>query len=78
MTTMEHKLEFYNLVLDLKKQLRDLKLHQAALKRMMFEHRPAFVPAFEHQLGEIESSGILQPLDNSIRELEQKIQKLTG
>ncbi len=75
---MEHKLELYNLVLDLEKQIRDLKLHQQALKRMMFEHRPAFVPAFEHQLGEIESSGILQPLDDSIRQLEMRIQKHTG
>ena len=64
----------YGLLLAQQKQIRELKLHLEALKRMMFEHRPPFVPAFEHQLGEVESSGSLREADDAIRELERRAQ----
>ena len=63
----------HELLLAQEKQLRELKLHLEALKRMMFEHRPAFVPSFEHQLAAIESSGALREMDDSIRRLEQLV-----
>src|SRR5437588_202255 len=37
-----------------------LQLQLEALKRMMFEHRPPFVEAFERQLAAVESSNILR------------------
>lgn len=61
----------YELLLLQQKQIRELKLHLEALKRMMFEHRPAFVPAFEQQLGAVEASGALREADDTIRRLEQ-------
>jgi hypothetical protein len=64
----------YELILAQQKQIRELKLHLEALKRMMFEHRPPFVPAFEHQLGAVESSGFLRESDESIRRLERQVQ----
>ena len=64
----------YELILAQQKQIRELKLHLEALKRMMFEHRPPFVAAFEHQLGAVESSGFLRESDESIRRLERQVQ----
>jgi hypothetical protein len=64
----------YELLLSQQKQIRELKLHLEALKRMMFEHRPLFVPAFEHQLGAVESSGFLRESDESVRRLERQVQ----
>ena len=64
----------YELLLSQQKQIRELKLHLEALKRMFFEHRPPFVPAFEHQLGAVESSGFLRENDESIRRLELQLQ----
>jgi hypothetical protein len=64
----------YELFLAQQKQIRELKLHVEALKRMFFEHRPPFVQAFEHQLGAVESSGFLRENDDSIRRLERQVQ----
>ncbi len=64
---------FYELLLDQQKQIRDLKLHLEALKRMMFEHRPPFVPAFENQLGAVESAGFLREIDGAIQRLERRV-----
>ncbi len=61
----------YELLLAQQKQIRELKLHLEALKRMFFEHRPPFVQAFEQQLGAVESSGFLREADESIRRLER-------
>jgi hypothetical protein len=64
----------YQLLLDQQKQIRELHLHLEALKRMMFEHRPPFVPSFEHQLGALESSGFLRHEDEAIQRLEREIE----
>ncbi|MFI5111345.1 MAG: hypothetical protein ACHP9S_00850 [Terriglobales bacterium] len=64
----------YELLLAQQKQIRELKLHMEALKRMFFEHRPPFVQAFEQQLGAVESSGFLRESDESIRRLERQVQ----
>ena len=63
--------QLYQLLLSQKKQIRQLTLHLEALKRMMFEHRPPFVAAFEHQLGAVESAGLLRPSDLAIQNLER-------
>ena len=64
----------YELLLAQQKQIRELKLHLEALKRMMFEHRPPFVASFEQQLGAVESSGFLREIDDSVRRLERLLQ----
>jgi hypothetical protein len=64
----------YQLLLTQQKQIRELKLHVEALKRMFFEHRPPFVQAFEHQLGAVEASGYLCETDELIRRLERQMQ----
>ncbi|MGZ4826501.1 MAG: hypothetical protein ACXVY9_03980 [Terriglobales bacterium] len=63
--------QVYQLLLSQQKQIRQLTLHLEALKRMMFEHRPPFVAAFEHQLGAVESAGLLRPSDLAIQNLER-------
>jgi predicted DNA-binding transcriptional regulator len=63
----------YELLLSQQKQIRELHLHLEALKRMMFEHRPLFVPAFEHQLGAVEASSLLCEIDEAIGLLERQI-----
>ncbi|MBZ5566604.1 MAG: hypothetical protein LAN64_02015 [Acidobacteriia bacterium] len=64
----------YALLLSQQRQIRELQLHLEALKRMMFEHRPPFVPAFEHQIGAVESSGFLRDADEAIHRLERGAQ----
>ena len=59
----------YELLFAQQKQIRELTLHLEALKRMMFEHRPPFVPAFEHQLEAVEASGFLRESDDAISRL---------
>ena len=61
---------FYQLLLDQAKQLRQVRLEVEALKRMFFEHRPPFVEAFAQQVGAVEASGFLRPLDEMIQRLE--------
>ncbi len=63
--------EIYALLLEQQKTIRQLQLHLEALKRMMFEHRPPFVPAFEHQLGAIEASGFLRNADETLKKIER-------
>jgi hypothetical protein len=62
------------LLLAQQQQIRELKLHVEALKRMFFEHRPPFVQAFAQQLGAVEASGSLREHDDSIRRLERRLQ----
>ncbi len=64
----------YELLLAQQKQIRELKLHLEALKRMMFEHRPPFVASFEQQLGAIEAAGFLREVDDSVSRLERQVQ----
>ncbi len=64
----------YELLLSQQRQIRHLTLHLEALKRMMFEHRPPFVQAFEQQVGAIEASGLPKEMDEKIRQLESAIQ----
>jgi hypothetical protein len=59
----------YELLLAQQKQIRELKLHVEALKRMFFEHRPPFIEAFAHQVGAVESSGYLRETDEGIEQL---------
>ncbi len=61
----------YQLLLQQAKATREVKLHLEASKRMMFEHRPPFVEAFNHQLGAVESSGFLRDIDDTILKLER-------
>ena len=61
-------------LLEQTRAIRDVKVQVESLKQMMFEHRPAFVPSFEHQLGAVDSSGLLKQTDETIGRLESAIQ----
>ncbi len=63
--------DIHALLLEQQKTIRQLQLHLEALKRMMFEHRPPFVPAFEHQVGAVEASGFLQSTDETLKKIER-------
>lgn len=58
---------------ELLKTLRDVRLEVEALKRMFFEHRPAFVPAFAAQLEIVEQSGYLKKIDEAIAAVESGV-----
>jgi hypothetical protein len=63
-------------LLEQTKAVRDLKIQTESLKQMMFEHRPAFIPAFEEQVQKISSSPALKQLDSLISQLEQGLRAL--
>lgn len=65
--------ELYEMLLDQYRQLRDLKANIEALKSMMFEHRPAFVPAFQQKLSEVADSHSLDHYTAAIRKLEDHL-----
>jgi len=60
----------HQLLLDQVTQLRQLTLELEALKRMFFEHRPAFIEAFAQHRGAVEASGFLRPLDQAMQRLQ--------
>ncbi len=58
------------------KAIRDLKIQVESLKQMMFEHRPAFVPAFEEQVHKTSATPSVQQLDATISQLELAVRSL--
>ncbi len=67
----ETDLSLYETLLVELKTIRQLRLELEALKRMFFEHRPPFIEAFAQQVGAVEASGFLQPLNEIIERLER-------
>jgi hypothetical protein len=63
-------------LLDQTRAIRDVKIQTESLKNMMFEHRPAFVPAFEEQVKKVTESPVLQQLDLLISRLEEALHTL--
>lgn len=57
-------------ILEQQKQIRQLRLELEGLKRMFFEHRPPFIEAFAQQVGAVEASGYLRPMDEIIQRLQ--------
>jgi hypothetical protein len=60
-------------LLEQTKAIRDVKIQAEALKQMMFEHRPAFIPAFDEQVKKVTASPNLQELDALIGNLERAL-----
>lgn len=71
-----HDTELYEMLLDQYRQLRDLKANLEALKSMMFEHRPAFVPAFQQKLSEVAESHSLDHFTAAMRKLEDRLAQM--
>ncbi len=67
----ETDLSLYETLLVELKTIRQLRLELEALKRMFFEHRPPFIDAFAQQVGAVDASGFLRPLDEIIERLER-------
>jgi hypothetical protein len=63
-------------LLEQTKAIRDVKIQSESLKNMMFEHRPAFVPAFEEQVKKATASPALRELDSMITRLESALRVL--
>ena len=76
MAEKELLVQLYEAVLTHHAQVRELKIQIESLKRMMFEHRPQFVPVFEMIVGSVSESDAVQQLDAYSRQLEQALQKL--
>jgi hypothetical protein len=60
------------------KAIRDLKIQVESLKQMMFEHRPAFIPAYEEHVKKTTATPSVQQLDSTIDQLETAVQSLRG
>jgi hypothetical protein len=58
------------------KAIRDLKIQVESLKQMIFEHRPAFIPAFEEQVRKTSATPSVQQLDSTIGQLELAVRSL--
>ena len=63
-------------LLEQTRAIRDVKIQVESLKRMMFEHRPAFVPTFEELVKQVSASGQLQQLEALIARLESSVRQL--
>jgi hypothetical protein len=63
-------------LLEQTRAIRDVKIQVESLKSMMFEHRPAFVPAFDEQVQKVSGSPALQQLDSMNRRLEEAVRTL--
>jgi len=57
-------------LLEQTRAIRDVKIQAESLKRMMLEHRPAFVPTFAEKVQEVTASPVVQELDALIARLE--------
>jgi hypothetical protein len=66
----------YEMLLQQLRALRDVKLQVETLKRMMFEHRPAFEPTFAELLERVSQSESVQGLDRGIARLETALRGL--
>jgi len=60
------------------KAIRDLKIQVESLKQMMFEHRPAFIPAYDEQVAKTSATPSVQQLDATISQLELAVRSLRG
>jgi hypothetical protein len=63
----------FETLLEQTKAIRDVKVQTESLKQMMFEHRPAFVPAFAEQVEKISSTPAVQQLDSFVGRLERAL-----
>ena len=68
----------FETLLEQTRAIRDTKIQTESLKQIMFEHRPAFVPAFEEQVQKISSSPQVQQLDGFIERLERALVSMRG
>ncbi len=66
----------FEALLEQTRAVRDVKIQVESLKQMMFEHRPAFVPAFEEQVRKMMASPQVQQLDTLIQRLEVAVRGL--
>jgi hypothetical protein len=76
MPEKEMLVQLYEAVLTHQALLRDVKLQVESLKRMMFEHRPQFVPVFEMIEASVAESEPMRQLEAYSRQIEQTLQKL--
>ncbi len=67
---------FFEALLEQTRAVRDVKIQVESLKQMMFEHRPAFVPAFEEQVRKMTASPQVQQLDIFVQRLEAAVRGL--
>jgi hypothetical protein len=63
-------------LLEQSRAIRDVKVQTESLKRMMLEHRPAFIPTFEEQVKKVNASPAVQHLDSMILRLEEAVRGL--
>lgn len=63
-------------LLEQTRAIRDVKIQAESLKRMMLEHRPAFVPTFAEQVQQVTASPLVQDLDAMIKRLEMAVSTL--
>lgn len=66
-------LEIYEVLLEQQKAIRNLKVELESLKKMMFEHRPQFVPIFEENTKLIAGTSGVRNVDTMIARLEQAL-----
>ena len=68
-------LEVYEVLLAQQTAIRNLKVELEALKKMMFDHRPAFIPTFDENVKSIAETPQVRNVDEMISRLEQALKQ---
>jgi hypothetical protein len=78
MTQDDHQIlgDIMEALLEQSRAIRDVKIQAESLKRMMLEHRPAFVPTFAEKVRQAAATPAMQELDSMIQRLETAIRAL--
>ncbi|MFB3815846.1 MAG: hypothetical protein ACE14L_17220 [Terriglobales bacterium] len=66
----------FEALLEQTRAIRDVKIQIESLKQMMFEHRPAFVPAFEEQVQKVSAAPQVRELQAFVNRLEAAVREL--
>lgn len=67
--------DIYEIVLEQHKAIRNLKVELESLKKMMFDHRPEFMPTFDENVKLISQTAHVKSVDEMISRLEEALKE---
>jgi hypothetical protein len=67
--------DIYEIVLEQHRAIRNLKVEVESLKKMMFDHRPEFIPTFDENVKLIAETPQVKNVDDMISQLEAALRE---
>jgi hypothetical protein len=67
--------DIYEIVLEQQKAIRNLKVELESLKKMMFDHRPEFIPIFGENVKIVSETAQVKSVDEMILRLEEALKQ---